>query len=201
MIPIPRVRATVTADYTRIVEYKHLPGNGNSSPTLEMSVEPAVVAVNGSATVTWKTRGVRICTASGDWSGNQQKSGSRTFDNITAARTWELTCNGKGTEISRSVAVTVAGGNNPPVADAGPDRRVSTGDFVELDAGASSDADGDALSFAWTVMSRPAGSSAILFNAATRNPRILADVAGRSTTAPTTAAPTPSRSSPRTRRR
>jgi large repetitive protein len=43
-----------------------------------------------------------------------------------------------------------------PVADAGPDQTVNSGVEVELDASASADPDGDALSFAWSQVGGPA---------------------------------------------
>lgn len=45
--------------------------------------------------------------------------------------------------------------NNAPFADAGPDQVVSRGQIVELDAGGSSDPDGDRLKFRWTQVSGP----------------------------------------------
>lgn len=57
-------------------------------------------------------------------------------------------------------------GNNAPHASAGPDKtsNVLPGDLITLDGSNSSDIDGDELDYAWTVMSRPAGSVASLSN-------------------------------------
>ena len=63
--------------------------------------------------------------------------------------------------------------NQPPAADAGPDQTVQRGDTVLLDGNASADPDGDALSFAWTFLSRPAGSGAILAGAASTSPSFV----------------------------
>lgn len=42
-----------------------------------------------------------------------------------------------------------------PIADAGPDANVASGDTVVLDASASADPDGDLLAFSWSQMSGP----------------------------------------------
>ena len=52
--------------------------------------------------------------------------------------------------------------NTPPTCDAGGDATVYIGESVTLDARGSSDADGDTLSFAWSVYSRPGGSTVVL---------------------------------------
>jgi len=52
--------------------------------------------------------------------------------------------------------------NNPPEAQAGPDRDVTTGQPVTLDGSASSDADQDPLTFAWTLLAQPDGSDLTL---------------------------------------
>lgn len=77
-----------------------------------------------------------------------------------------------------SVTVTAATANSAPVADAGPDQYVITGSLVTLDGSASSDADSDPLTYAWTLVSRPDGSSATLSSTTAGNPTFTADVDG-----------------------
>ncbi|MDH5331543.1 MAG: PKD domain-containing protein [Aquincola sp.] len=85
---------------------------------------------------------------------------------------------GKATSASSTVTINAASGNTTPLADAGPAQSVLTGATVSLDGGASIDADGDTLAFAWTLTARPAGSQAVLDAASTATPSFVADVAG-----------------------
>ena len=66
--------------------------------------------------------------------------------------------------------VTVSTVNSPPVADAGPDQTGFVGDTIVLDGSGSFDADGDALTFSWSLITTPVGSAAVLGGAATVNP-------------------------------
>ncbi|MEN6441922.1 MAG: PKD domain-containing protein, partial [Syntrophobacter sp.] len=50
--------------------------------------------------------------------------------------------------------------NTQPIANAGPDQTVHTGSLVRLDGGKSSDADGDPLTFRWSLVSIPENSAA-----------------------------------------
>src|SRR5690606_1664053 len=83
-----------------------------------------------------------------------------------------------GTVDSSPDSVAIETWNSAPRADAGADRTVAVGALVELDGSASSDPDGDLLSFAWTLAARPDGSSATLSNANTASPAFVADHAG-----------------------
>jgi hypothetical protein len=74
--------------------------------------------------------------------------------------------------------VTIATTNVAPVANAGSDQTVQVGATVALDGSASSDADHDPLSFSWSLLSRPGGSSAALSAANSPSPTFVADVAG-----------------------
>ena len=93
--------------------------------------------------------------------------------------------------IALSVGLTACGGNDiddslpnevvlnsAPVASAGPLQNVTTGTVVTLNGSTSSDANGDPLTYAWTLSSRPAGSAAALTGASSAAPTFTADVAG-----------------------
>ncbi|MGL4473962.1 MAG: PKD domain-containing protein, partial [Shewanella sp.] len=65
-----------------------------------------------------------------------------------------------------------------PVANAGRDQQTTKNALVVLDGSASTDANGDALSYQWAIIGRPVGSTAQLNNAKTRNPDFTPDVEG-----------------------
>ena len=54
---------------------------------------------------------------------------------------------------------TTAAANTPPVADAGPDQVVFVGETAFLDGGGSTDADGDALTYRWSLTTVPTVAS------------------------------------------
>jgi hypothetical protein len=56
--------------------------------------------------------------------------------------------------------------NNPPSADAGADQSVRLGHRVYLKGSGSDEDESDSLSFSWSIVSSPAGSSAILASSA-----------------------------------
>ncbi|HEV8395116.1 MAG TPA: PKD domain-containing protein [Vicinamibacterales bacterium] len=83
-----------------------------------------------------------------------------------------------GSASSAADSVTVTTVNTAPAANAGPDQTAAVGATVSLNGSGSSDADGDALGYAWTLQSVPAGSSAALTGAASVTPSFAVDRAG-----------------------
>jgi mono/diheme cytochrome c family protein len=67
--------------------------------------------------------------------------------------------------------------NQPPVADAGTDQTVDIGMEVTLDGSGSSDADGDQITYSWSLVV-PGGSAAVLSGADTDAPTFTADIDG-----------------------
>ena len=73
------------------------------------------------------------------------------------------------------------GSNQRPTADAGFDQTVKPGTEVMLDGTASSDPNGDPLSYEWVLASHPSGSSATLFDTNTATPSFTPDIVGNYT--------------------
>ena len=79
---------------------------------------------------------------------------------------------------SAPATVTITTTGTVPVANAGPNQNTTVGALVTLTGAASSDADGDPLTYAWTFTSRPAGSVATLTGPTSVSPTFIADLAG-----------------------
>jgi hypothetical protein len=77
-----------------------------------------------------------------------------------------------------SVTITAAAGNATPIANAGQDRTVLVGTTINLDGSRSTDADGDPIAYAWSLVARPAGSAATLGRPESASPEISLDVEG-----------------------
>lgn len=68
--------------------------------------------------------------------------------------------------------------NFAPVANAGASRQVPLNEPVDLDGSLSSDADGDDLSYEWTLLQTPSGSAAALNDATSETPAFTPEVDG-----------------------
>lgn len=68
--------------------------------------------------------------------------------------------------------------NKPPVANAGPDQTATQWATVSLDGSASSDANGDPLTYYWSVVSYPQNGYPAITGANTATPSFIAEQAG-----------------------
>ena len=79
---------------------------------------------------------------------------------------------------SEPVTVTITTLNSKPVANAGPDQEALAGQIVHLTGSGSHDADGDSLSFFWSLTVIPTGSSTDVVDPNSLTPSFVPDVAG-----------------------
>lgn len=83
-----------------------------------------------------------------------------------------------GTVNSAPDTVLISTINSKPVADAGDDRTVALNSRVTLDGRDSSDADGDPLTYRWTLKTKPTNSTATLDSTTSAQPSFTADKPG-----------------------
>ena len=94
-----------------------------------------------------------------------------------------MASDGKLTSPLAVTAVTAEVANSAPVANAGPTQNLylsllDTSLTVTLDGTGSTDANGDTLTYKWTLTTRPAGSTAELLSSTVSKPSFTAAVAG-----------------------
>ncbi|ULA64753.1 MAG: hypothetical protein LZF86_190046 [Nitrospira sp.] len=76
------------------------------------------------------------------------------------------------------VLLTVSAPTAAPNANAGVDQQVAQTEVVTLNGTGSSDPNGDSLTYQWSLISVPTGSTATLTNPATAQPTVAADLSG-----------------------
>ena len=79
------------------------------TPSLTFTADPTSVALNGTSTLSWTSSNATSCTASGDWSGAKQPTGSASVGPLTATGTYNLSCTGAGGTIQRSATISLVG--------------------------------------------------------------------------------------------
>jgi len=79
---------------------------------------------------------------------------------------------------SPTTSVTLTTLNSRPVADAGFDFTAAVAQTVALDGSRSTDVNGDPLTFFWSFVSRPVGSTAALSDATAVRPQFTLDLPG-----------------------
>jgi hypothetical protein len=84
-----------------------------------------------------------------------------------------------GSTRSAAAEVTIDTANSAPVSVAGIAGAVTAGALVTLDGSGSTDVDGDALTYRWSLLSRPDGSTAALLGPTEVRPAFVADRPGR----------------------
>lgn len=85
---------------------------------------------------------------------------------------------GQGATVPHTFRLSTGTLNEPPVARAGPAQTVAVGTTVTLDGSRSTDLDGDALTYHWTLVQRPTDSHATLSEPGAVRPTFLVDVPG-----------------------
>jgi len=83
-----------------------------------------------------------------------------------------------GTVDSMPSTLTIGNSDIAPIANAGPPQTVTLGAQVTLDGSASTDSDNKPLTYQWSLLSVPTGSTATLAQPNSPNPTFTADLAG-----------------------
>src|SRR5262245_57280132 len=107
-VPSKNVFIVVNQTNENVFFYKLSEGGGGPpAPSVDLTANPTTIDSGGSTTLTWTSTNATTCTASGDWSGNKALNGTQTFSNLTASKSYTLSCTGTGGTRNDSASVTV----------------------------------------------------------------------------------------------
>ena len=81
-------------------------------PAVNLTASPSSVAENEPITLSWNSTNADACTASGDWSGNKDLSGTETIASIADDSLFTLVCSGPGGTASNTANVTIVVSNS-----------------------------------------------------------------------------------------
>jgi N-acetylneuraminic acid mutarotase len=180
-----------TAPYWNTACERFLPGTPNAAPTADAGPDQAihagdVVTLSGTGSHDDDTATSSLLYA---WTLTQLPAGSTAALDDAASATPAFTADVTGTYVVTLVVtdeeglpsvadeVSISSTNVPPTAQAGPDLATEVDVAVTL-AGSASDPEDDALTYAWTIISAPAGSTATLDDATTATPSLTPDEVG-----------------------
>ena len=96
-----------TSDPVNVTVNNTLPPNLTVDVKANSSNGPITVVYNTAATLSWTSTNATSCAASNGWSGSKATSGSESTGNLTASKTYTLTCTGPGGNATDSVSVNV----------------------------------------------------------------------------------------------
>ena len=123
------------------------------------------------------------------WSFTYKPSGSTAALSSTSAVKPTFTADVFGTYVlqltvtdqnglTNTSTVVISTVNTPPVADAGAYQTQLVGTTIQLDASKSFDADNDPLTYKWSIIVAPQGSTATLSSTTISNPTFVPDLPG-----------------------
>jgi hypothetical protein len=107
------------------------PAAAATPPTVKLSASPDSVSSGGSSTLTWSVTGATSCAASGGWSGTLATSGSKSTGELTAARTYTVTCKGTGGSTSETKTIYLSS-EVPDITFTASPTTVKTGGYTTL---------------------------------------------------------------------
>ena len=166
-------------------------GNSNVAPVANAGIAQNVVvgattSLNGSnssdangdsITYSWKL--LTIPAGSNATLANATSVNPTFVPDIAGNYVVSLTVNdGSLSSAASTVTITASTTNIAPIANAGNSQSVVTGSTVHLDGTNSNDANGDSLTYLWTLTSKPTNSTATLSSTNATSPSFIADKNG-----------------------